>query len=331
MLILARDKEFFSTIAKMLASSLLVVVAQVYLANYSRVSAFHVPTTLLSRRNPLRTSAVIMKVDLSPAKSAMSTVRSELGRTLNIMLDASIQRKLVVIAHPLIMFLLYLIATSKLTKNAANSISQNFRKLIDLVKSKFKKSQRDSVLAVSLAKSAESISLPAAHIASFENTIVLPSRSVQEDAKSKAAKLIAFDAQEVAIMKSQIAVKDAKAKASEVEEKTVGSNSADSASFGEFSGKYGGEFIIQEAKLLTPTESDVADRQKVASRTAADQLAKDAAVRAETVKVAAAAEVYQLIVMWHVPLKTLTCLHVSMCIGSEGCCGCCCCCRCIGC
>ena len=284
----------------MLASSLLVVIVQAYLANNSRVSAFHVPTTLLSRRNSLRTSVVIMKVDVSPAKSAMSTVSSELGRTVNIILDASIQRKLVVIAHPLIVFLLYLIATSKFTKNAANSIAENFRKLIDAVKAKFTKSQRsqrESVLAVSLAKSAESISLPVAHIASFENTIVLPPRSVQEDAKSKAAKLVAFDAQEVAIMKSQIAVKDAKAKALEVEEKTVSSNSADSASFGEFSGKYGGEFIIQEAKVLTPTESDVADKQKAASRTAADQIAKDASVRSETVKAATAAEVYQQIEM----------------------------------
>lgn len=312
----------------MLASSLLVVIAQLYLATNCRVSAFHVPTTLLSRRNPLRTSAVIMKVDLTPAKSALSTIKSELGRAVSIILDASIQRKLVVIAHPLVIFLLYLIATSKLTKNAAKSVAQTFRKLVDAMKSKSKKSQKESVLAVSLARSAESSSLQATHIPiSVENPIALSSKSVQQDAKPKPAKPVDFNAQEITIMKSQIAVADAKAKALEVEEKSVGSSAADSSSFGDFNGKYGSEFIIQEARVLPP-ELDVADKQKAASKTAG-QIAKDASARADEVN-AAALEVLLICSKLRCntrfrTLQTFTCFHLSVCIGSEsggsgGCC-----------
>lgn len=300
----------------MLASSLLVVIGQLYLAANCRVFAFHVPTTLLSRRNPLRTSAVIMKVDLAPAKSALLTIKSELGRAVSIILDASIQRKLVVIAHPLVMFLLYLIATSKLTKNAANSVAQIFRKLIDAVKSKSKKSEKESVLAASLAKSAESSSLQATHIPiSMENPIALSSKSVQQDAKPKPAKPVDFNAQEITIMKSQMAVADAKAKALEVEEKSAGSSAADSSSFEDFNGKYGSEFIIQEAKLLTP-ELDVADKQEAASKTAG-QIAKDASARADAVN-AAALEVL-LICNKNLCFRTLRPSHIftSLCVQAQ--------------
>lgn len=100
----------------------------------------------LSAVTPIVSSEIGLKKDL------FLSLRLEFCRALETIVNAPLQRKIVVLAHPLAILLLYLLFTSKLLKNCGEIASRSFASIASSMSSSIKKFQKDSVLAISLAK-----------------------------------------------------------------------------------------------------------------------------------------------------------------------------------
>ena len=129
------------------------------------------------------------------ATSIMKSVGNEFGRTLSILCNASIERKAVVFAHPLMVVLLCLIAGSKFGRNLTKSITGT---IINFRKSMTKNGEKASALALSFAKAklvtstttlvdnrTKIVKKVAAIINSEKRAIIAPENAVSSKLKSK--------------------------------------------------------------------------------------------------------------------------------------------------
>ena len=103
----------------------------------------------LSRLNAV---APIVSSEIGLKKDVFLSLRLEFGRAVEMLVNAPLQRKIFVLAHPLAILLLYLLFTSKLLKNCGEIASRSFASIASSMSSSIKKFQKESVLATSLAK-----------------------------------------------------------------------------------------------------------------------------------------------------------------------------------
>lgn len=266
----------------MVSSSFFSIVIQIYLLSFNFVVAFHTPTTYLSRGGFSRlnsfVSAKAEAIQLKP--SFLSSVRDEIGRTINIIFNAPLERKIVVLAHPLIIFLLYLLATSKMTKNVGQFFSDCISNAVSSIKSSMVKSPKTSAFADSLAKGKTDDRKPKGGegkpIRSAADTALFAEKELSRAASAAmAAKLADLEAKEIAYMKAQKLKREAamraandKAKAIEIERSRVMSISKVVRVYDEFRSKHDPNFRRWKnqpsADKLREEEALIADEQKLA-------------------------------------------------------------------
>jgi hypothetical protein len=270
----------------MVSSIFVSVVVQVYLLSFNLVVAFHTPTTHLSRGSFSRlNSFVTAKAETMQLKpSFLSSVRNEMGRTINIIFNAPLERKIVVLAHPLIIFLLYLLATSKLTKSVGRFFSECISNVVSSIKSSMVKSPKTSAFANSLAKGKPEDRKPNGGEGklsrSAADTILFAEKDLSQAASTAmAAKIADLEAREIAYMKAQKLKREAamraandKAKAIEIERSRVMSISKVVRVYDEFRDKHDPNFrrwknqsvadkqLEEEAQI----EAQIAIEQKLA-------------------------------------------------------------------
>lgn len=232
------------------------IFVQVYLLSFHFVAGFHTPTTHLNRGGFSRLNSFVTAnvVTLQPNPSFFSSIRNELGRTINIIFNATLERKIVVLAHPLIIFLLYLLATSKLSKNVGRFFLERISKLVSTVKSSMDQSPKTSAKTNSSAKEKPEDRKPEeGEGLSFRPAAAAP-LSVEKElspssSNAMAAKIAELEAREIAYMKAQKSRREAamraandKAKAIEIERSRVMSISRSVRIYDEFRNKHDPNF-----------------------------------------------------------------------------------------
>lgn len=135
-------------------SSPLQLALQIYLLSIHSASAFQCRVSQLGYRGLSRLNAVapIVSSEIGLKKDVFLSLRLEFGRAVEMLVNAPLQRKIFVLAHPLAILLLYLLFTSKLLKNCGEIASRSFASIASSMSSSIKKFQKESVLATSLAK-----------------------------------------------------------------------------------------------------------------------------------------------------------------------------------
>ena len=135
-------------------SSPLQLAFQIYLLSIHTASAFQCRVSQVGYRGLSRLNAVtpIISSKIGPTKDLFLPLRLEFGRAVEMLVNAPLHRKIVVLAHPVAILLLYLLFTSKLLKNCGEIASRSFASIASSVSSSIKKFQKESVLAISLAK-----------------------------------------------------------------------------------------------------------------------------------------------------------------------------------
>jgi hypothetical protein len=266
----------------MVSSIFVSTVVQVYLLSLNFVVAFHTPTSHLRRGGFSRlNSFVTAKAETLQLKpSLLSSVWNEMGRTINIIFNAPLERKIVVLAHPLIIFLLYLLATSKLTKSVGQFFSEFISNAVSSIKSSMVKSPKTSAFADSLAKGKPDDRKPhggeGKPSRSAADTSLFAEKELSQAASTAmAAKIADLEAREIAYMKAQKLKREAamraandKAKAIEIERRRVMSISKVVRVYDEFRDKHDPNFRRWKNQSVADkqleVETKIAEEQKLA-------------------------------------------------------------------
>ena len=132
----------------------LQLALQIYLLGTHTASAFQCRISHLGFKGVSKLSAVnpIVSSEVGLKKDLLLSLRLELSRAVEIIVNAPLQRKIVALAHPLAILLLYLLLSSKFMRNFGEAASRSFTSFTSSVSSSIKKFQKESILATSLSR-----------------------------------------------------------------------------------------------------------------------------------------------------------------------------------
>lgn len=132
----------------------LQLALQIYLLGTHTASAFQCRISHLGFKGVSRLSAVnpIVSSEVGLKKDLLLSLRLEFSRAVEIIVNAPLQRKIVALAHPLAILLLYLLLSSKFMRNFGEAASRSFASFSSSISSSIKKFQKESILATSLSR-----------------------------------------------------------------------------------------------------------------------------------------------------------------------------------
>ena len=132
----------------------LQLALQIYLLGTHTASAFQCRISHLGFKSVSKLSAVnpIVSSDVRLKKDLLLSLRLEFSRAVEIIVNAPLQRKIVALAHPLAILLLYLLLSSKFMRNFGEAASRSFTSFTSSISSSIKKFQKESILATSLSR-----------------------------------------------------------------------------------------------------------------------------------------------------------------------------------
>lgn len=132
----------------------LQLALQIYLLGTHTASAFQCRISHLGFKGVSKFSAVnpIVSSDVRLKKDLLLSLRLEFSRAVEIIVNAPLQRKIVALAHPLAILLLYLLLSSKFMRNFGEAASRSFTSFTSSISSSIKKFQKESILATSLSR-----------------------------------------------------------------------------------------------------------------------------------------------------------------------------------